>query len=956
MIRILLERLTLLTALVAVGAPARAAGPPPEAFRPEDVLVTGRRMHHFTAGAEPAAVVVGDFALEIAERRFSGRRGVFWVRRDAGGGAGRTIDLYVEGDARVDEPDGTTTTKAALWTTIHHTGALRASVAQRSDEAVTDLPLYRRALARRRQAEPATQPAEPAADTEEADRPPATPRRPAQVSFRAEDTRLLPVERQAGRTFIEISDDGGEPREVDLAGVDASIDHLLICTGDVYVADIGPAAALPVEIQADAAVLFVAQGAPDVDATERRLASVSITGAYLDGDVRVAAGDQTLRAGRMFFDFVGYRAILLDAVYHTIQPQRNIPIYVRAAEVLLETEWQGDLPATSVIRFHDARISTNEFYSPTYHLGAAEAVIRDATVRDAAGRAQGPPAADLWTRHATFNIHGVPITYWPATRTRVLYSELPLRRVQVGDHGRFGLGVESDWRLFELLGLREPDGYNAAFSLDAYEQGAAAGIDTEYARDDYAGYLLGYALYDREGADDFGDDRENVPAPAHRGRWLWRHRQFFPDDWQLQAEVSYLSDRNFLEAFFPDEFYAGKPQETLLYAKKQQDAWAFTALLQGRVNDFQTTTEAYPEVGAWAMGRPLGPVTPFAETRVGLLQLRAGDEADAPTPTEDAVFRADGRVEADVPLQWGPVQVTPFAFARATYWSDSPAEADLTRALGGGGVRATLNVWRVYNTVRSRLLNVHRLRHILTPEVVALTVGSNVAPDEPYRFSREVETELDGFSGVSVGVRQRWQTYRGHPGARRSVDLARLNVAGLFFDDPKDPTPPADGRLFFSRGEYAITRNAINADALFNLSDATALLGDMNYDLNDSEIGLANLGLAVQRDPRYRWYLGTRYIDDLDSWVWTGGLNYRLSAKYEFSGFQQYDIDFDEGRNLQTRLSLIRKFPRWYVAVSVVVDAATDDTSILLTLWPEGIPEWRIGRGRVGTWQASELN
>ncbi|NLF30302.1 MAG: hypothetical protein GX591_05360, partial [Planctomycetes bacterium] len=118
----------------------------------------------------------------------------------------------------------------------------------------------------------------------------------------------------------------------------------------------------------------------------------------------------------------------------------------------------------------------------------------------------------------------------------------------------------------------------------------------------------------------------------------------------------------------------------------------------------------------------------------------------------------------------------------------------------------------------------------------------------------------------------------------------------------------------------------------------------------------ADLGVAVQRDPRYRWYLGTRYIDDLESWVWTAGLNYRLSSKYELSAFQQYDIDFDNGRNLQSRVSLIRKFPRWYVALSVVVDATTNDTSVLLTLWPEGIPEWRIGGGRINTWAPSQLN
>ncbi|NLF32742.1 MAG: hypothetical protein GX591_17855, partial [Planctomycetes bacterium] len=559
--------------------------------------------------------------------------------------------------------------------------------------------------------------------------------------------------------------------------------------------------------------------------------------------------------------------------------QRNIPVYVRADQVLLRTEWRDEVPAATVVHFRRAKISTSEFFSPTYHLGASSAVIRDATQRDEAGRLAGPIAADLQARHTTFNVRGVPITYWPATRSRVLYTDLPLRRLQVGDQGRFGYGIETDWRLFELLGLREPDGYEAELSLDAYEKSLAVGLDTLYARDDYAGYILGYGVYDREGRDDFGQERENVPAPEHRGRWLWRHRQFLPDDWQLQAELSYLSDENFVESYYRDEFYAGKPQDTLLYAKKQRDQWAFTALVQARINDFLTTTEAYPDVGAWALGYPAGPVTTFGETHVGVLRLRACEEADAPAPSEGAVFRADGRAEAHLPLRWGPLHVAPLTFGRVTYWSDSLDQVDLTRALGGGGVRATMSVWRVYDGARSRLLDVYRLRHIVTPEVVALGVASNVRADELYLFSPDIEELLDPFTGVSVGVRQRWQTYRGAADYRRSVDLARLNVAAVFFDDTKDPALPADGRMFYSRGEYSLTRNALNGDFVFNLSDATALLGDMNYDLNDHEIGLADLGVAVQRDPRYRWYLGTRYIDDLESWVWTAGLNYRLSSK-----------------------------------------------------------------------------
>ena len=70
-------------------------------------------------------------------------------------------------------------------------------------------------------------------------------------------------------------------------------------------------------------------------------------------------------------------------------------------------------------------------------------------------------------------------------------------------------------------------------------------------------------------------------------------------------ELSYLSDRGFLEEFFESEFDNGKEQETLLHLKKQRANWAFTALAQTRLMDFTTATERLPDLGFFVVGQPL---------------------------------------------------------------------------------------------------------------------------------------------------------------------------------------------------------------------------------------------------------------------------------------------------------------------------------------------------------------
>jgi hypothetical protein len=105
--------------------------------------------------------------------------------------------------------------------------------------------------------------------------------------------------------------------------------------------------------------------------------------------------------------------------------------------------------------------------------------------------------------------------------------------------------------------------------------------------------------------------------------------------------------------------------------------------------------------------------------------------------------------------------------------------------------------------------------------------------------------------------------------------------------------------------------------------------------------------VAVARDPRLRYYVGLRRIPDLDASVGTFGVNYKINRKYEVSVFEQFDFASANGHNNVSSISLIRKFPRWYGALSYVYDRATGSTSFLVSVWPEGMPEASLGGNRI---------
>jgi hypothetical protein len=146
------------------------------------------------------------------------------------------------------------------------------------------------------------------------------------------------------------------------------------------------------------------------------------------------------------------------------------------------------------------------------------------------------------------------------------------------------------------------------------------------------------------------------------------------------------------------------------------------------------------------------------------------------------------------------------------------------------------------------------------------------------------DEEIDAINDVSafqVALHQRWQTKRGGPGRFRSVDVFTLNIEGNFFLNQPDDASLAPtgfrGLFFASLPEASIPRNSVNADAMWRISDTTVVLADAQYNLDQYELATTSIGLAVQRDPRLNYFVGTRYIGQINSTIATISANYELA-------------------------------------------------------------------------------
>jgi len=940
----------------------------------EDARITGQQIHVFEDLGETANLVLGDFRLIVGSTEITGRDGVVWVAtRKIGRARQYRLTVYVEGDAQIVESGKGTTGDNSLLVTMDLEGSIRAG-GNLMSQPLKDLPLYQRALQVRQEGK-IHRPTHPEPEGIEQAKTPDQDLQippPAEVAVEPGPVEVevepapVPVDKPETPMIykpINYSADSAGGMEI---GEGDDWRQVVVLRGNVYVSQGDPDSDLFLEIRSQEAVMFFRRAKPgelEKDTTSpfslplpsgERTAGLVPEGVYLEGDVVLARGERYFRGEVAYYDFVADRAVMHDAVLRTIQEQREIPVYVRAQKMRMLSARQA--------WFRNVKVSSSDFYTPSYHVGATTAYFKDLTPYDEQGQRIGPRSTQSQFRNSTFNVAGVPIFYWPFTQGDFEQGHTALRKAQMGRNGDFGWGIDTQWHLFRLLGLVAPEGYRGSLDLEVYEKGLVGGTNISYAQSTYSGYNMLFGAIDRDEEDDFGDDRKDINAPRERGRALVRHKQILAEDWLVQLEMGYVSDANFMEAYFPTEQFAGKEQETLAYLRRQQDNWAFTALMQYRLNRFDTQTESAPDLGFLLIGQPLlqDRLSLFSESHAGMKRWRPADSLRrSGTYASDIMERLDSRNELTAPMHLGPLNVMPYATGRLTHWGDAPAGGENNRAYGQLGLRTNTHIWRIYEDPASRLLDINRLRHVITPEFTTFVSDhGGTSPDKLFAMDPDIEQHLLRLGGAAFGLYQRLQTKRGPAENPYTVDWMRLNIIAGFYQT-QDIARRSNGEFFWYRPEYSLGRNHVNTEYSWQISDSTSFLADANYDTNRGILGHVNAGIAVERSPRLKYFVGWRWLKDLDSSAATVGFDYQLTRKYSISLFEQYDFTYNGRANLATRVSLIRKMERWYAGLTVIFvqnRADQDELALMLTIWPEGIPELRFGSERLTVLGTSDKN
>lgn len=726
-----------------------------------------------------------------------------------------------------------------------------------------------------------------------------------------------------------------------------------------------------VELQADNLVLWYILDDPNqADADPSPSQYEGVMAVYVAGDVRLTQGARTIRASELYYDLRRSRGVASDAVMKMFDPSRNIPLFVRAAE----------LRQTAINQFdaNDVTVTTSEFHTPQLSVTAGSIRIVDLSQETSADDGTTDSHFDALMRDIRLKYYDTTIFAWPSLRPNFQSPDLPIRSVRVGRDRTYGSSAETRWFLSRVLGLREPEGTDGTLALDYYEKrGLGVGVEIDYERQTYFGHLLGYYIEDH-GEDRLSRSQKSVEVEDEtRGRFQLQHRHFLPYSWQLTAEIDYLSDENFLQQFYRGQYNTGKERETLLHLKRIEDNWGLAFLGKTRINDFYDKVEELPSGELHWTGQSLfdDTFTFYSDTQASHYRYLYSSDTVDPGPEEFFEF-VTTRNELDMPLSLGKSKVVPFAAGTFAYEDGGGFQTSIDEEamasedevwIGEAGVRMSSNpFWRVYPGVRSRFWDLNQIRHVIRPRATAVA----------YAESNWVTEQRDT---MSVGLSQRWQTKRGPLERQRTVDWLRWDMDVVWvansgnatsgpdqflWNKPYIPVVNRAGDVLFPQdrrttGLYGPRRNHIQTEMALRLTDTTSILSDMNFDMQSGVFQQINVGFARMCWPNLSYYLGSRYLrrvevgDEEGSNAVTFAATYVIDPRYTVVFSEQYDFDY--GAGIRSDITLIRKYHRTNFALTVSSDASLDEHSITIGFWPEGVPELALGLRKYADLGTSEV-
>jgi lipopolysaccharide assembly outer membrane protein LptD (OstA) len=285
----------------------------------------------------------------------------------------------------------------------------------------------------------------------------------------------------------------------------------------------------------------------------------------LVGDIRIYTKDNVFTGQRALYNLETkqIRALEFKGQYS--------PLKFRAMSVMA--------PSLHQFNVRDAEFTTEDSSEPSFHM-------RSRTMRIY-------PDNRVIFSNSTLYVGQVPVFWFPYLFAFTNNTGFELRP-----------GYDSNWGYYMLTGYNFPIGTGGNIIATAKADyrtklGFGTGLDAkfQFGKDDRSyGIFKSYYAYDTDPSYRVAPGQPAGPDDHDRYRVTFQNRTFLTDDIYATFDINKLSDIDFLEDYFPNEFTVDPQPDNYVSLTKWDEFYTLSLLTRWQMNDFFQTTERLPEL------------------------------------------------------------------------------------------------------------------------------------------------------------------------------------------------------------------------------------------------------------------------------------------------------------------------------------------------------------------------
>ena len=428
------------------------------------------------------------------------------------------------------------------------------------------------------------------------------------------------------------------------------IPALFFCASGLLHAQFGNFGDKPVEITADGDTRFENGMAIADKNVQIRFSGISIYADHAEynpdtrdvllvGNVRIYSGEDLFNGQRAFYNMETkqMRALEFDGSHNPLKFSS------------LSTRGFG----TKQFTLSDSDITTSDSSNPDWHVHAK-------TIRLY-------PNDRVIMLNSTVYVGKIPIIWLP-----YIYTNLSHQGFQ------FAPGYDSSWGGYLLTSYTFPLGTGDNFLATVRQDyrtllGYAVGFDAKLKfgkNDRNVGQFISYYAQDQDPSLKLGGPGE-LPETAAQDRYRvgYQGKLFLEDDIYATFDITKLSDRDFMQDFYPIENRTNPQPDNNITLTKLDDIYSLSLVTRWQMNSFQETTEREPEVAFDFKQEPLFGLPVYYDGTTALGQLNRKFAADSFGINYGATrFDTFHQLSAAETL-WGWLSTVPKIGIRATAYS-----------------------------------------------------------------------------------------------------------------------------------------------------------------------------------------------------------------------------------------------------------------------------------------------